>query len=69
VKARLSSTTALGPTGTRPGLGIEFAKTILSCQTLRRKSSNTWIVNCSPLPMRRFAKVGCFMRVLSSSEV
>jgi hypothetical protein len=26
VKARLSSTTALGPTGTRPGLGIEFAE-------------------------------------------
>ena len=42
----LSSITSPGPTGTRPGLGrSSFRKTILSRQTLRRKSSNTWIVN------------------------
>lgn len=50
MKARLSSTTALGPTGSRLGLGISSLRmTILLCQTLRRKSSNTWMVHCSPL--------------------
>lgn len=49
LKPILSSITAPGPTGTRPGLGrSSFRKAILSRQTLRRKSSNTWIVNCSP---------------------
>jgi hypothetical protein len=49
LKLILSSITAFGPIGTRPGLGkSSLRKTILSRQTLRRKSSNTWIVNCSP---------------------
>jgi hypothetical protein len=44
-----SSTTAPGPTGTLPGLGwLRFRKTILSRQTLRRKSENTSMVSCSP---------------------
>jgi hypothetical protein len=48
-KPILSSITAFGPIGIRPGVArLSLRKTILSRQTLRRKSSNTWIVSCSP---------------------
>jgi hypothetical protein len=48
-KPMLSSITSVGPIGTLPGLGrLSFSKTILSCQTFRRKSSITMIVSCSP---------------------
>ena len=45
----LSLMTAFGPIGTRRGFGrFKLRKVILSRQTLRRKSSKTWIVSCSP---------------------
>ena len=44
----ISSSITAWSIGTRQGSQIEFAEKILSRQTFRKKSSNTWIVNCSP---------------------
>jgi hypothetical protein len=48
-KPMSSSITAFGPIGTRPGFGrLSLRNVIFSRHTLRRKSSKTWIVSCSP---------------------
>jgi hypothetical protein len=49
VKPKLSSMTVVGPIGTGSARAVlSFTKLILSFQTFLRKSSKTWIVNCSP---------------------
>jgi hypothetical protein len=49
VKPKLSSMTVVGPIGNGSARAVlSFTKLILSFQTFLRKSSKTWIVNCSP---------------------
>jgi hypothetical protein len=44
-----STITAFGPIGTFRGFGrLRLMNSILSFHTLRKKSSKTWIVSCSP---------------------